>query len=179
MMSKKIAAAAGALAVTGALILVAGLPAAGRGEDDGGRKALARLNGYKEVPSISTTGAGRFEARLDKDDNVIRYTLAYRDLEGDAQAAHIHLGQTHTEGGVIAFLCGGGTTDPCPDSGAVTGVIAASDILGPAGQGLEPGNMAEALRALAAGATYANVHTDLWPEGEIRGQISVGGRNRR
>jgi hypothetical protein len=53
----------------------------------------------------------------------------------------------------------------------VTGVIDAADIIGPESQGIEPGSFGEAVRAMRAGATYANVHSTRWPMGEIRGQI--------
>ena len=78
-------------------------------------------------------------------------------------------------GGVIAFLCGGGSKPAYPPGTAteavVTGVITAADIIGPTAQGIEPGSFDEAVRAIRAGATYANVHSTRWPAGEIRGQI--------
>jgi len=59
----------------------------------------------------------------------------------------------------------------CPASGKVTGTVTATDVIGPAAQGIAPGEFAEALRALRAGMTYANVHSTKFPGGEIRGQI--------
>ena len=41
-----------------------------------------------------------------------------------------------------------------------------------AGQGIEPGNLAEILAAMRAGHAYANVHTTKWPGGEIRAQLN-------
>jgi hypothetical protein len=138
----------------------------------------ADLNGYQEVVgpgSISTIGRGEFEATLDKDANVITYTLTYT-LENAATQAHIHLAQRHVGGGVSVFLCGGGSKPPCPPGTAepatVTGTITPADVIGPASQGIEPGSFAELVRAMSAGATYANIHSTRWPAGEIRGQIA-------
>jgi hypothetical protein len=53
----------------------------------------------------------------------------------------------------------------------VTGAITAAQIVGPAGQGIAAGEMAEVIRAIRARATYANVHTEAFPVGEIRGVV--------
>jgi hypothetical protein len=153
--------------------------------DEGGRNRFKSdsLTGYQEVlgpPSgpVSTTGTGTFEATLNSAGDEIAFTLSYSDLEGIANngvvtQAHIHFGQRGVSGGVIAFLCGGGTKPAaCPPSGTVTGTIKATDIQGPITQGIEAGSFDEAVRALRAGMVYANVHTTRWPSGEIRGQVS-------
>ena len=80
----------------------------------------ARLNGFEENPSISTTGRGRLAVEIDDKAETITYTLRYSDLEGVlvpggvVTAAHIHLGARRTNGGVVAFLCGGGGKPACP-----------------------------------------------------------------
>lgn len=51
-------------------------------------------------------------------------------------------------------------------------MIDAQDIIGPEGQGIAPGELGEVVRAIEAGVTYANVHTNKHPTGEIRGQIA-------
>ncbi len=87
-------------------------------------------------------------------------------------AAHIHLGQRSVNGGVAAFLCGGGDKPPCPaTAGTVTGVIDAADIIGPVQQSIAAGEFNELVRAIRSGVSYANVHTNKHPGGEIRGQI--------
>lgn len=156
------------LAVALLAVLVASTAFA-RGGNGGGGKA--RLDGYQETPSLSTTGHGSFRAKVRADG--IHYTLRYEKLESDAGAAHIHLGQRATAGGVIAFLCGGGDKPPCPArAGTVTGVIDAADVTGPTAQGIEPGALPEVIRALRHGAVYANVHTEIRGGGEIRGQVN-------
>jgi hypothetical protein len=147
------------------------------GANGGNGNVKAKLNGYNETTgpgSISTTGRGKFSAKIDRSAQTITYRLSYR-LENPALFAHIHFAQQHVAGGIIAFLCGGGSKPPCPpgvtSTATVTGTITPADIIGPTGQGIEPGSFAEAVRAIRAGAVYANVHSTRWPAGEIRGQL--------
>lgn len=134
----------------------------------------ARLSGFNEDPAVvSTAGKGWFRAKIHKN-GTISYTLAYRNLEGPVTQAHLHLGGRHQSGGISAFLCsnlGTPNVPECPESGSVSGVIEADDVIGPAAQGLMAGEFAELVRAIHAKAVYANVHSELWPGGEIRGQL--------
>jgi hypothetical protein len=140
----------------------------------GAKSVRADLNGLQEDPSVSTTGHGTFTAKIDDDNQVIEYELTYADLEGgNTLFAHIHFGSHDHNGGVAAFLCGGSTKPaPCPNvGGTVTGTIGPADVIGPNGQGIEPGAWGEFVNAIRAGHTYVNVHTQRWTGGEIRGQI--------
>jgi len=144
--------------------------------DDNSRGARARLDGFQETPTLSTTGHGQFSAKINEAS--IEYTLSYRDLEGATTTqAHIHLGRPAIAGGVSVFLCGPAAASnkpACPaKEGTVSGTIVASDVIGPVAQGIDPGQFDELVRAIRAGATYANVHTDKYPGGEIRGRIQL------
>jgi hypothetical protein len=154
----------------------------GKGKGNGnGKNFSARLNGWEEVPSQVTTGTGRFRATA-VNTTRIDFVLSYEALEGPASAAHIHIGSRHENGGVSAGLCGVPTQPPCPagPNASITGTIEANDIIGPTGQGVEPGNFADLLRAMRKGETYANVHTTgRAPDGEVRGQIKKGGKGVR
>jgi hypothetical protein len=166
----------------GAAVAVVATASVALANGDGGKNSFkAVLNGYNEVigpGSISTTGRGIFRASIDEDSQTISYTLTYAELENTATQAHVHFAQRHVGGGVIYFLCGGGGKPPCPSpGGTVTGVVTPADIIGPAGQGIEAGSFAEAVRAMRAGATYANVHSMRWGAGEIRGQLRSGGND--
>lgn len=133
----------------------------------------ATLSGFEQVPTLSVPGSGEFTARLS--DSAIEYDLSYANPESPVTAAHIHIGARGTNGGVVAFLCGGGGKPPCPAAPArVTGTINASNIVAVADQGVGAGELAEVLRAIVSDATYVNVHTTGRPAGEIRGQISRG-----
>ena len=170
--------------VVGVLGLMGVVAAAVAG--DGNRNVREHLTGYEEVaaapnPStISTSGTGDFKAKV-RDDR-IDYMLTYGGLEGDVLQAHIHLGARAIAGGVSAFLCsnlanGPAGTPPCPGTrdGTVSGTIEPADVVGPTGQGIAPGEYAELLRAIRAGATYANVHTSKYTAGEIRAQLDGHG----
>ncbi len=134
----------------------------------------ARLDGFQQVPSILTDGTGTFRAKISEDSTSISYTLTYSGLSSSVTAAHIHFAQPGVNGGVIAFLCGGGGKPACPPSGGtVTGIITAADILAVSGQGITAGDFAGAVRAIESGNTYVNVHSTIYPMGEIRGQITV------
>ena len=135
------------------------------------------LNGYAEVPSVSSVGTGSFEARLSRDGDSLDYELTYSALEGTTTTqAHVHFGKGSDSGGVSFFLCGGAGKPACPPSeGTITGTITAADVVGPAGQGIAPGEFEEIVAAMRAGVAYANVHTNKHPTGEIRAQINDRG----
>ena len=153
-----------------AALILAGLAIA----DSGTRNFRASLDGYHETPlSISTNATGSFRARLNPAGDQLTYELQYSGLEGgNTLFAHVHIGQIGTSGGVMFFLCGG-PLPACPNgAGTVTGTVTAANIIGPAGQGVAPGEFQEAIAAMRDGAAYANVHTVMYTPGEIRGQIN-------
>jgi CHRD domain-containing protein len=147
-----------------------------QGGNDRGSRFSARMDGWNEIPSVVSTGEGRFRARL-VNPTTLEYELEYSGLETPSLFAHIHIGGRFENGGVSAFLCGGGSKpDPCPPTaGTVTGTIVPADVVGPASQGVLPGEFDDLLLAMRRGEAYANVHSERSPGGEIRGQIRRGG----
>lgn len=140
--------------------------------------AFVPLSSYNEVPSVSSPAQGLFRARIDARAGQIAYELSYAGLQGTVTQAHIHFGQHDVNGGVSAFLCDSETNpDPtggapsCPASGSVSGLLVAANVVGPASQGLSPGEFAELVAAIRAGVAYVNVHTTSFPAGELRGQF--------
>jgi hypothetical protein len=143
----------------------------------------ARLRGFEEVPSISTTGTGFFFASLNDAETQLTYTLVYFDMESTVTQAHIHIGQTSVNGGIVLFFCtnltppaGVPVPPACPTSAPtnapVTGVLTAANVITQSGQGITAGEFADVIHAIKAGFSYANVHTVTFPGGEIRGQIT-------
>ena len=63
-------------------------------------------------------------------------------------------------------------TQTCPAGPAeLSGVITPDLVIGPSGTGIEAGAMAEIVAAIRNGTAYANVHSEKWQAGEIRGQL--------
>lgn len=154
----------------------------------------AKMTGIKEVPICLTVGNGTFEATVSDDKTSIEYKLTWDKLDGVPTVAHIHLGKPTEAGGIMVNLCSGngdgsgysvngngdnGNGDDgnniCSEgSGTVSGTITAEDVIGPVDQGVEAGDFDDLVLAMKKGLTYVNVHSDICPNGEIRGQIVRG-----
>jgi hypothetical protein len=169
-----------AVAIATLVVATVGGSAAMAGGDGprGGNGIQERLSGYEEDPLvISTTGSGEFRAQINGRAQEITYRLGYRALEGTVTQAHIHLGGKAQSGGISVFLCsnlgnGPAGTQACPAAPAtITGTIRPADVIGPAGQGVTAGQFDELVAAIRAGVTYVNVHSSLYPGGEIRAQL--------
>ncbi len=138
--------------------------------------AIAHLRSYEEVPALSTPGSGDFVATINAAGTEINYQLRFSNLQGKVTQSHLHFGQTSVNGAIMIFLCsnlgnGPAGTQACPTAGGtISGVIHAADVIGNT-QGIAPGELFEIIQGVRGGVVYANVHTDLFPGGEIRGQV--------
>ncbi len=140
-----------------------------------------RLRAFEEVPAVSSPGEGQFTARINGSGTSLSYQLSYRNMQGTVTQSHIHIAQRGVNGGIMIFLCsnlgnGPAGTQPCPPSpGSISGTIEADDVVAlAAAQGIAAGELGEVIRAMRNGVTYVNVHSDLFPPGEIRGQLRFG-----
>jgi hypothetical protein len=139
------------------------------------------LSGYNETPNaLNTPASGTFEATIDEAASTIQYELSYSGIPTAVTQAHIHFGHRFSSQGIAVFLCsnlgnGPAGTPACPaQAGTVTGTLHPADVVGPAGQGIQPGDFASVVKAIRAGVAYANVHTTQFPGGEIRAQLTKG-----
>jgi hypothetical protein len=146
-----------------------------------------RLRGGNENPPVISDGTGNFRATIF--DDRIEFRLRY-DVEAgdsDVREAHLHIANPGNNGGIVAFLCSnvgntppGATVRECPESPEViTGDIVADDVLAvtegdpPATTTIiEAGDLEGLARLIQQSSVYANVHTDDFPAGEIRGQLN-------
>ncbi len=142
--------------VVGALaagMIASALPAAPAGADGG----AIPLNAGQETPGAISGGSGFFTYTVSG--STLCYTLEVRNLTAAPVAAHIHIAPRHVAGPVVVPLA----TPPAATS-TVSACITA----------VEGGVMTPAeLAAITADprAYYVNVHTPLWPAGEVRGQL--------
>ncbi|WP_339734948.1 CHRD domain-containing protein [uncultured Sunxiuqinia sp.] len=134
------------------------------------RNFRAHLSSDQEVPPVESLATGQATFQLSKDGETLSYKLIVANIE-DVRMAHIHL---IPSGGVVAWLYPAG---PPPQliPGTTNGILAegeitADDLVG-ALAGME---LKDLLDKMEWGQTYVNVHTVMYPGGEIRGQISGG-----
>ncbi len=113
------------------------------------------LNGGQEVPPVTTTGTGAGIVTIDRDQSNAHYMIVYSNLQGNFTASHFHNGRPGENGGVIFDL-----TSSFNDVGGAYGYWDQSDT--PA---------FDASLLFRENEVYANVHTDLFPGGEIRGNV--------
>ncbi|MCC2664161.1 MAG: domain containing protein [Geminicoccaceae bacterium] len=139
-----------------------------------------RLLGGNENPPVITDGTGNFRARLfdDRIEFRLRYDVGFED--SDVIEAHLHIANPGNNGGIVAFLCsnvpGSPTEQDCPPSPEViTGEIVAADVL-EVSEGavtiIEAGDLDGLARLIRQSSVYANVHSDDFPAGEVRGQLN-------
>ena len=131
----------------------------------------ATLLGDNEVPPNNTAGTASFQRQVG---NTITFTIKFSGLSSNLVVAHLHFAPTKVAGGVMIFLCGGGNQPACP--AATSGTITAANVTGPTAQGIAAGDLTSALEAVGEGNAYANMHTTIFPAGEIRGQVHRASR---
>lgn len=137
------------------------------------RNFTASLKGSEEVPAVDTNGQGQAIFHLSKDGTELQYKLIAANIV-DVTQAHIHCGAAGVNGPVVAFLYGFNPDGISPDGILSQGTITAGDVIPRPHSDACPGGVAnfdEMIAKIMNGDAYVNVHTFVWPGGEIRGQI--------
>jgi hypothetical protein len=129
------------------------------------------LRGANQVPPVTTTATGTVRAALDAKRSALTFVLSTLNAQGNStlpvanvRAIHIHAGGSGVNGPVLFTLYTQG--DPA-FTGVLTRTIRAADLT--PGGGIN--SFADFVNALTVGAVYVNVHTNAFPDGEIRGQL--------
>ncbi|MBS3736749.1 MAG: CHRD domain-containing protein [Candidatus Bipolaricaulota bacterium] len=128
--------------------------------------AETEVQGVKEKTPASASGFAI--ALLDRDNNLLEFSIAYKGLSDRPTMAHFHRGNAGEEGPPVRTVFGkpeiesAPTSAPEGNSGFVSGTWKNSD-----DQPLTD----ELVDALLSGEIYLNIHTELNPAGEIRAQL--------
>jgi hypothetical protein len=130
-----------------------------RGQIGGVTVFSAPLNGAQEVPRLHTPASGKAIMALAADAQTLYYRLLVQDIY-NITMAHIHRAPAGSNGPVVHWLydpsgqqAPGGAFDP---HNPVAGNVSLSN---------------DDLFDLLRGDYYVNVHTTVYPAGEIRGQL--------
>jgi len=129
---------------------------------------IAILNGKNEVPShsdVTATGMAGFIVNIAK--TKIWYQIEAEGLKKVTQA-HIHSGKSGENGPVVATLFKG--NKDTVNGALVQGSITSDKLVGP----LKGKSISDLVNLIEKSSAYVNVHTESFPDGEIRGQISKG-----
>lgn len=173
-------------------VALLGVGAAAVGDDSDAERGFgaglsfsARLSAAQEVQGVDSQGTGRAHVRFDAGFTKVFVDLRVDGLTGAFTRAHFHCNRPGANG-PVAF----GLVEPGPlvfDGRRVRGVLTNADV-GGADCAAVPfverpvNNIAALAFAMRDGLIYLNVHTDLFPGGEIRGQMlpndRAGGRDR-
>jgi hypothetical protein len=106
------------------------------------------MSGANEVPPNDSTATGDGTASLNLLTNLLTLHYEFSGLSSDQTAAHIHMAPAGMNGPVII---------PLPNGSPVDGEFQLD---------------AAQAEAFLAGNLYVNVHTTMFPGGEIRGQLA-------
>jgi CHRD domain-containing protein len=129
---------------------------------------VTTLNGKNEVPShadVTATGISGFI--VNSGNSKVWYQIEAEGLNGVTQA-HIHSGKVGENGPVVATLFKG--NKDTVNGALVQGSITADKLEGP----LKGKSISDLINLFDDASAYVNVHTETFPDGEIRGQISKG-----
>ena len=125
----------------------------------------AILSGSESVPAVETMAKGDVTFTLMKDSKTLSYYVTVSDIE-NVTAAHIHLGKKGENGPPVALISNE------KKAGKFSGTLAEGTITEKELMGSLMGkSVKDLVKEIKKGNTYLNVHTDKYPNGEIRGQI--------
>ncbi|QKS70015.1 CHRD domain-containing protein [Paenalkalicoccus suaedae] len=131
-----------------------------------GQSFMAEMTPDQEVHDVDSDASGHIHIQVSEDGESLDFEVEAYDLTG-TMAGHLHSGAAGENGPVELFLFE--NDEPMDYDGEVaSGTLSADDLVGEL-------SWEEFSMALVAGDIYANLHTDTYPDGEIRGQLMSDG----
>lgn len=113
-------------------------------------KYTAALTAAAETPPTASTGSGTVDAIYDPDTKTLTWTIEYKDLTGPVTAAHFHGPAATGEKAAPVVPIEAPYDSPIKGSATLTDQQYAD---------------------LSKQLWYFNLHTEKYPDGEIRGQV--------
>ena len=130
----------------------------------------ATLNGASEKPSSTTSPAtGSFIGTLNTTTNVLSYTLSYSGLPASSKVTMAHLHRVNTSD--AAGVNGVGPPEIPIASVPMTGTIISGTLVSPF-TGSSSALSKAKIDSMNRGFYYANLHTNDFPAGAIRGNVT-------
>mmetsp|Transcript_28280 Transcript_28280/g.54970 ORF Transcript_28280/g.54970 Transcript_28280/m.54970 type:complete len:176 (+) Transcript_28280:69-596(+) len=124
-------------------------------------------NGTFVVPEVRSNGFSEGVLRFDKGLTKAYVDVQVKNLNGTLDRVHIHCAPAGVGGGLAVDVFPG-TLDADLNSGIVRGYLTNMDILANCPN---INNIASLKAAAEDGGLYFNIHTDVFPAGELRGQL--------
>lgn len=132
-------------------------------------KYKAKLVGVSVVPPVNTTAAGRGVIFIDND--WLWWKLNVTGIS-DPTMAHIHLGKKGLNGPMVADLFKSAEFENTTERMIITGNISTSDLQGPL-KGKNFTDVESAIKAHKTIGLHIDLHTNNYPDGELRGTILI------
>lgn len=134
-----------------------------------GQSFSATLSGSDEVPPTESNSTGTAKFQVNDNNSQVSYWVNITGIKKVNQA-HIHNGTSGVNGDIVATLSKGKSAkgDDRPPQIGFAGNITKDDLQGP----LKGKEISDLITLMSDGGAYANVHTDKYPKGAIRGQIA-------
>ncbi len=150
-----------------AVVLIAMVPALGTAAKKTAHHYYkAAITGKMEVPTVKTTARGMVTFEPTADGKELKYKLTVKGIK-DVTAAHVHFGKKGESGPPVVGLFSGPEKKGKFSGTLATGTITDKDLTGP----LSGKTVEDLVKDIRGGELYVNVHTDKYPDGEIRGQL--------
>ena len=134
-----------------------------------GQSFSATLSGKDEVPPTESNSTGTAKFQVNENNSQVSYWVNITGIKKVNQA-HIHNGTSGENGDIVATLSKGKSAkgDDRPPQIGFAGKITKDDLQGP----LKGKEISDLVSLMSDGSAYVNVHTDKYPEGAIRGQVT-------
>ena len=145
-----------------ALVMVAGVASA----EAQTMNFTALLSGGNEVPGVVSGSGGTATVSLNTATKAVTYRIDVYNMPSGTTQAHFHVGAPGVSGPVVVNFS---VVTNVSNDFSISGTATAADLVPRTAQGI--GSWDDFIQALTLGQVYANVHSQVNPSGEIRGQV--------